>query len=120
MLSAQRWPTPISEAELQARHRRTGVSRERRCRRVKNGALQYLCNTLVSYSAPRHRHVRLNVIWDWEPPAGAGDRHFAVYRGRTARVEVRQTKADGYRPELYCDPEPGADAPALLGAVSGG
>ena len=62
-------------------------------------------------------HTTLNVIWDWEAPAGGGDTHFAVYRGTKARVEVRQTKADRYQPEVYVDPESGgAMPPAILAA----
>ncbi|MEO8074752.1 MAG: putative oxidoreductase C-terminal domain-containing protein [Acidobacteriota bacterium] len=62
-------------------------------------------------------HVRLNVIWDWEAPAGSGDGHFAMYRGTRSRVEVRQTRADGFRTEVYVvanDPEA---RPQVLAAV---
>ena len=48
---------------------------------VKDGTLEYFCNTLVTYTL-RGIHTKLNVIWDWEAPAGAGDTHFAFYRGR--------------------------------------
>ena len=83
---------------------------------VKNGSLEYFCNTFVSY-ALRNVNVSLNVIWDWEAPAGAGDLHYAVYRGSKARVEARQTKADGYKPEVYIVPNRPADAPAILAAA---
>ena len=62
-------------------------------------------------------HVSLNVLWDWEAPAGSGDTHFAVYRGTKARIEARQTKADGYKPEVYIVPNQAADAPAILAAA---
>ena len=59
-------------------------------------------------------HTKLNVIWDWEAPAGGGDTHFAFYRGTRARVEVRQTAADRYLPELYVVPaSPSAKAQVL-------
>jgi predicted dehydrogenase len=111
VLSAQRWPTTIAEEQFRR------VTNEPRfpaelSSSVKDGKLEYFCNTLVSY-ALRGIHTRLNVIWDWEAPAGAGDTHFAVYRGTRARVEVRQTKADGYRPELYIVPA-SADAGAQV------
>ena len=48
---------------------------------------------------------------------GAGDTHFAYYRGSRARVEVRQAKADGYRPELYVIPATPRDKAAVLAAV---
>ena len=82
---------------------------------MKDGKLQYYCNTLVSY-ALRGVHVKLNVIWDWEAPAGS-DTHFAFYRGTRARVEIRQTRADKYRPELYVNHVDAASKAAVLTAV---
>jgi hypothetical protein len=70
----------------------------------------------VSYSL-RGVNVKLNVIWDWEAPAGAGDTHYAVYRGSLARVEVRQGAADKYRPELYVVPNAAADKAKVRSAI---
>jgi predicted dehydrogenase len=114
VLSAQRWPTWISEADFRS------VTNEARFPQslsasVKDGRLEYYCNTLVSY-ALRGIHAKLHVIWDWEPP-GAGDTHFASYRGTRARIEVRQTRADRYLPELYIVPAAAAIKPQVLAAV---
>ncbi len=57
------------------------------------------------------------MIWDWEPPAGSGDTHFAFYRGTRARVEIRQGQADRFRPELYVIPTRAAEKPQVLAAV---
>jgi predicted dehydrogenase len=102
ILSAQRWPTWIAEADFRSV---TNAPRfpDSLAKSVKDGRLEYYCNTLVTY-ALRGVHVKLNVIWDWEPAPGGGDTHFAVYRGTRARIEVRQTRADGLRPELYVIP----------------
>ncbi len=70
----------------------------------------------MSYSL-RGIHTKLNVIWDWEAPQGSGDTHFAYYRGTRARVEVRQTKADKFLPELYVMPATPALKPEVLAAV---
>jgi hypothetical protein len=40
-----------------------------------------------------------------------------VYRGTRAKVEVRQSKADGYRTEVYVVPNAAADRQAVLAAV---
>ena len=112
VLAAQRWPTAIPEADFR---RVTGLPGFDRALAgaVKDGKLEYFANTLVSY-AVRGVHTKLNVIWDWEAPAGGGDTHFAFYRGTRARVEVRQTAADRYLPELYVVPaEPAAKAQVL-------
>lgn len=113
--AAQRWPTWIPEEDFR---KVTGEPRFPDSLRasVKDGKLEYFCNTLVSY-ALRGIHTKLNVIWDWQAPAGA-DTHFAFYKGSRARVEIRQTKADGYRPELYVIPSEGQKAD-VLAAVSG-
>jgi predicted dehydrogenase len=102
ILSAQRWPTVISLANFQR------VTNEKQfpaflTKDVKNGSLEYFANTLVSYKV-KGIHAKLNVIWDWEAPAGGGDTHFAFYKGTKARVEVRQGKSDKWRSELYVIP----------------
>jgi predicted dehydrogenase len=110
---AQRWPTVIPEADFR---RVTGEPRfpDSLAASVKGGKLEYYCNTLVSYTL-RGIHTKLNVIWDWEAPAGGGDTHFAYYRGTRSRVEVRQTRADKFRPELYVIPAADAKPQVLAG-----
>lgn len=115
ILSAQRWPTVIPLASFQR------VTAEKEFpdflkKNVKNGSLEYFCNTLVTYKV-RGIHIRLNVIWDWEAPAGSGDSHFAYYKGTKARVEIRQGKAKKGRPELYVIPAHAADKQAVMTAV---
>jgi predicted dehydrogenase len=115
LLSAQRWPTLISKANFQ---RVTGekdfpafLGKD-----VKNDTLEYFCNSLVTYTV-RGVHTKLNIIWDWEAPAGSGDTHFAFYRGSKARIEVRQGKTEKFRPETYVVPNDAKDKPAILAAV---
>jgi predicted dehydrogenase len=115
VLAAQRWPTWITEQDFRS------VTNEPRfpaslAASVKDGKLEYYCNTLVSYTL-RGIHTKLNVIWDWEAPAGSGDTHYAVYRGTRARIEVRQTRGDGYRPEVYVVPAAAAAKPQVLAAL---
>jgi predicted dehydrogenase len=113
--AAQRWPTWIPEADFR---RVTGEPRfpAALAASVTDGRLEYYCNTLVSY-ALRGIHTTLNVIWDWEAAPGAGDTHFAVFKGTRSRVEIRQTRADRFRPELYVVPASAAVKPQVLAAV---
>jgi predicted dehydrogenase len=115
VLAAQRWPTWIPESDFR---RVTGGSAfdSRLAGSVKDGKLKYYANTLVSYTV-RGVHTKLNVIWDWEAPAGAGDTHFAYYKGTRARVEVRQTRADRFVPELYLMPATPGLKPQVLAAA---
>jgi predicted dehydrogenase len=115
VLAAQRWPTVIPEDQFR---RVTGEPRfpASLAASIKDGKLEYFANTLVSYTL-RGVHTKLNVIWDWEAPAGSGDTHFAFYKGTRARIEIRQTQADRYLPELYVVPAAGADKAQVLAAV---
>jgi predicted dehydrogenase len=115
LLSAQRWPTMIGEEDFKR------VTREARfpaslSASVKDGQLEYFCNTLVTY-AVRGIHTKLSVIWDWEPPPGSGDTHFAFYKGSRSRVEIRQSKEAGIRPELYVVPASAEAKSQVLSAV---
>lgn len=90
--AASRWPTKMTSDQF------------RQVTGVPGDALDYYCNTRVSY-ALRGIHVKLDVLWRWEAPAGAGDTHFAIYRGSRSDIEVRQGKEENYRPELYVIPK---------------
>jgi predicted dehydrogenase len=115
VFSATRWPTWIPEADFR---RVTGEPRfpAELSGSVKDGRLEYYANTLVSYTL-RGIHTKLNVIWDWEAAPGAGDTHFAFYKGTRARIEVRQTQADKFLPELYVIPNADAGKAEVLAAV---
>ena len=111
LVAAQRWPTTIPLADFK---RVTGEKEfpSSLAKNVHADVLDCFCNTWLSYKV-RQVHVQLNVIWDWEAPAGAGDTHFAFYRGSKARVEVRQGAAQKWRTELYVVPR----EPALKAEV---
>jgi predicted dehydrogenase len=115
VLAAQRWPTWIPEDDFR-RVTATPAFPENLASSVQNGKLEYYCNTLFSYSL-RGVHTKLNVIWDWEAPAGSGDTHFAFYKGTRARIEVRQSQADRFRPELYVVPNSADGKNQVLAAV---
>ena len=115
VLSAYRWPTMIPEAEFKRVTASDGFPASLAAR-VKGGQLEYFCNTYVTYTV-KGVHAALNVPWDWEAPAGAGDTHYAVYKGSRAKVEVRQSKADNYRTEVYVVPNAEADRAQVRAAV---
>jgi predicted dehydrogenase len=115
VLAAQRWPTMISRQQFQRVTNEPDFPASLSAS-VKNNQLEYFCNSLVTYTV-KGVHAKLNVIWDWEPPAGSGDTHFAFYRGTRSRVEVRQAHEPGFRPELYVIPSSPAEKAQVLAAV---
>ena len=115
-VAAKRWPTVMTLAEFQ---RVTGEDRfpELLAGHITGDSLDYYCNTQVSYSV-RDVHVKLDVLWNYAAPEGAGDTHLAVYRGSRSRVEVRQGPEQNYRPELYVAPRAPGVARALENRIA--
>jgi len=111
ILGARRWPTVISQADFQ---RVTGEPEfpGYLAPHVKEGKLDYFCNNSVDYTV-RGVHVKLNILWNWEAPAGTGDSYEATFRGSKAKVAIRQGQADRYIAELYVVPEAGKLAEVL-------
>lgn len=103
VLAGKRWPTKLTAADFR---QVTGTDRA--------GRLDFFCNNRVTYTV-RGVHVTLNILWDYQAAAGAGDTHLAVFRGSRSNIEVRQGKEENYRPELYV--VPGAEKAAVAGAL---
>jgi len=103
ILGGRRWPTVISRPDFQ---RVTGESEfpAYLAKAVQNGKLDYFCNNSVSY-ALRGVHVKLDILWNWEAPEGAGDTYEAAFQGTRSRIELRQGKAEHNIPELYVIPQ---------------
>ena len=108
MLAARRWPTRVSLAQFR---QATGEARwpDALGAAITDDTLDYWTNGRLDY-AVRGVHVRFEASWSWEAPAGGGDTHHAVFRGRRARLEVRQ--GHGERRTLVVVPE--ADIGAAL------
>jgi predicted dehydrogenase len=115
LLAAQRWPTVIAKPDFQRVTGEPDFPPEVKPS-LKDDRLEYYSNTLVTYSL-RGVQVKLNAIWDWEAPAGSSDSHYAVYRGSKARVEVRQGRAEGLRPETYVVPNDARVRAGVMAAV---
>ena len=103
VLSGRHWPTVISQADFQ---RVTGEPEfpPFLAGRVKDGKLEYYSNNSVHYTV-HGVHVKLDILWNWQAPAGAGDTYEAAFRGTKALVEIRQGKAEVYTPEVYVVPD---------------
>ena len=102
VIAAKRWATVIGKAQFR------GVTGEQEfpsnlSPNVKGDRLDLYCNGWVAYTV-RDVHAKVKVGWDYESEAGAGDTHFAVFKGSKARIEIRQGREEKYRTELYVVP----------------
>ena len=111
VVGARHWPTLVSKEGFQ-RVTGAGDVPPSLAAHVNGGQLSYDCNNFVHYTL-RGVHVKMDVLWNWEAPEGAGDVYEAAFRGTKARVEIRQGKAENHRPELYVVPH----SPALRAEV---
>jgi predicted dehydrogenase len=94
ILDAVAWPTPLDRSQFTAL---TGLADFSPGLPISGDHLLYQGNGTVTYRL-RGVHVRLTVLWDYDPPPGGADTHEAVARGTVSRIEVRP---GGGRPELY-------------------
>jgi predicted dehydrogenase len=91
VLSGRRWPTKMTKDEFKRVTNEPNFP-DYPAGNVKDDRLEYFCNGSMTY-ALRGVHVKLDVIWNYEAPAGGGDTHVAWFKGSKSRVEVRQAQA---------------------------
>ena len=96
MLAAQRWPTWIPEADFRRVTNTPGFPRNWPQASRMAGSSTY-CNTLVSYTL-KGVHTKLNIIWDWEAPAGGR----ATRTSRSTGARARGSKFARPRPIATC------------------
>ena len=115
MVRGNRWPTVLTQAQYQ---RVTGVAAfpDYLSEWVKPDGLHYFCNNRVEYKL-RGTHVKLDVKWDYEAAPGTSDTELAIFRGSLARVDVRQGKAENFKPEVFVVPNRPEDKPKLAAAL---
>jgi len=96
-LAADSWPLLLSENEFRTV---TGLPAypSQLASHVVNEQLYYAGNNSVTFTLSGV-HVKLNVNWEFEAPAGATDTHTSVALGTNAKVEVRQPP--GKQPEVF-------------------
>ncbi|SMD43284.1 Putative oxidoreductase C terminal domain-containing protein [Aquiflexum balticum DSM 16537] len=99
MLTAKRWPTPLTLDEF------TKVTRKQEFpesleKDLKDGNLEVFCNGEMNYTL-KGKHAKVSVIWNFEAPEGAGDTHYSMMRGAKANLIIRQGKEENFKPTLY-------------------
>lgn len=115
VLSGKRWPTVMTLPEF-SRVTNEKAFPDYLSASVKNGKLDYYCNGAMTY-ALRGIHTKLDVIWNYEAPAGGGDTHVAIFKGTKSSLEIRQGKEENWKPELYVVPNSASSKTEILAAL---
>jgi predicted dehydrogenase len=92
VLEGRRWPLTLTAEQFRM------VTGE-----VRESKLDYYCNNAVHYTL-RGVHVKMDILWNWEAPAGSGDVYEAAFRGTKASAEIRRGAAEKFIPEVYIVP----------------
>ncbi|MDR1402092.1 MAG: Gfo/Idh/MocA family oxidoreductase [Tannerellaceae bacterium] len=95
---ASHWPTAISKARFSQSttlaHFPAGLPID------KDSVLQVYSNGTIYYTV-KDVNVGITVSWNFEAPAGAGDRHSSIIKGSKAALFIFQGEAQDYVPKLY-------------------
>jgi len=114
MLNAKHWPTVMTPAEYATV---TGqASFPAQFSLDADGNYPYYCNGNTTFRL-NGACIKVEVIWNYMAPEGAGDTHYSIIRGTKANVLVLQGKEQNFRPEVYVDPAQGADPTELASAL---
>lgn len=113
VVSARRWPTPVTLADFKASTGAGDWTDGLRRGLDADGVLQCDANGEFTF---RQRGVfaKVRVEWRFRAPPGGGDASYALMRGTKAEVGIRTGASEGA--VLFVRPAPGADA-AEVGAA---
>ena len=76
---------------------------------VENNILKYYCNGEINYKL-RGVSAKVTVTWDFEAPEGTGDTHYAMMRGSSCNLVIRQGPEQHYQPTLYIETNAGTES----------
>jgi predicted dehydrogenase len=107
ILSAKRWTTELSPEMFR---KVTGLERypDYLQKDLEGELLKVYSNGEINYTL-KGVHAKASVIWNFQAPEGTGDTHYSVMRGTRSALVIRQGEAEGFRPELYIEMNPGED-----------
>ena len=103
----QRWTTALSPINFK---KVTGLTSypEFLLPYLKNDSLFVYANGAINYTLKGH-HAKVEVLWDFEAPKGAGDTHYSIMRGTKSDLEILQTETENFIPTLYLKPKENFD-----------
>lgn len=114
MVSAKHWATPLTLAQYSSITRHPAFPPQFPL--DDKGVYQYFCNGSAVFKL-KGSSIKVEVVWNYEAPAGAGDTHYSIIKGTKANVLILQDKEQNYRPELYIQPAPGVSFDELSAAL---
>lgn len=109
MVSAKRWPTPITLSQFNAITRQSSFPEYLKKDLSNDTTINVFSNGEINYKL-RGVHSKVSVIWGFKAPEGTGDTHYSIMRGTRANLVIRQGKEENFKPVLYIEPVKKDDA----------
>jgi predicted dehydrogenase len=103
VVSARTWTTPVTLDQFKTSTSLPDWPDYLKKSLDANGVLQCRANGEFTYSI-KGVYAKASVLWNYQPPAGAGDTHFSLMRGTRASLIIDQGAAEDYKPVLYVEP----------------
>ncbi|MHC4171457.1 MAG: putative oxidoreductase C-terminal domain-containing protein [Planctomycetota bacterium] len=113
---ARRWPTMLTRQQYEKVTRAPDFPEFLKVKLNDEGVLPFYSNGEMIFTM-KGITVKISVIWNFQAPEGTKDTHFSIARGTKANVVILQGKEQNYKPELYVEPAPGADAEELAASL---
>jgi len=102
IVSARRWPTKITPEQFKTATLLDSYPDYLKKDIVADNALNVYGNGEFTYKL-KGVYAKISVIWNFEPPQGAGDTHYSIMRGSKADLIIKQGKDQNYKPTLYVE-----------------
>jgi predicted dehydrogenase len=101
MVSARRWPTPISLEQFKGV---TGLENfpDYLKKDLKDGKLNVFSNGEMVYQL-KGIFSKVSVEWNYQAPPGGGDTHYSVMRGTQCDLVIKQGVEEKFLPTLYIE-----------------
>ena len=100
--SARVWPTPLTLSQYASITGKTVYPEFLKRDIVKDSVLNTHANGEMNYTL-KGIHVKIIARWDYKAAEG-GDTHHEIIKGTKATLEIRQGKAENYKPVIYLTP----------------
>ncbi|HTN09205.1 putative oxidoreductase C-terminal domain-containing protein [Agriterribacter sp.] len=100
--TARVWPTPLTLSQYASITGKNTYPEFLKTDIVKDSILNTHANGEMNYTL-KDIHVKIITRWDYKATEG-GDTHHEIIKGTKATLEIRQGKAENYKPMLYLIP----------------
>ncbi|HRO46266.1 putative oxidoreductase C-terminal domain-containing protein [Agriterribacter sp.] len=100
--TARVWPTPLTLSQYASITGKDAYPEYLKPDIVKDSILNTHANGEMNYTL-KDIHVKIIARWDYKAAEG-GDTHHEIIKGTKATLEIRQGKAENYKPVLYIMP----------------